>query len=179
MDKNTFGQLVMDNERQLYRIAKSILKNDEDCADAAQEAVKKAFEKLDTLREDRYAKTWLIKILIRVCYDLLAEQKKETRLEENCKWNQKEKDNYEDLYEALFTLEKEFRVVLVLHYLEGYQMAETSELLGIPEGTVKSRLYRGRKKLQELLSKETGNMKSGKNGKRVIRTEQKKERRES
>lgn len=76
MDKNTFGQLVMDNERQLYRIAKSILKNDEDCADAAQEAVKKAFEKLDTLREDRYAKTWLIKILIRVCYDLLAEQKK-------------------------------------------------------------------------------------------------------
>ena len=70
-------------------------------------------------------------------------------------------------------------MVLVLHYLEGYQMAEISELLGIPEGTVKSRLYRGRKKLQELLSKETGNMKSGKNGKRVIRTEQKKERRES
>ena len=39
MDRKTFGQLVMDNEVQLYRIAKSILKNDEDCADAAQEAV--------------------------------------------------------------------------------------------------------------------------------------------
>ena len=48
-----------------YRIAKSILRSDEDCADAAQEAVMKAFEKLHTLRDDRYAKTWLIRILIK------------------------------------------------------------------------------------------------------------------
>ena len=70
MDKEKFGKLVLDNERQLYRIAKSILKNDSDCADAAQEAVTRAFEKLHTLRNDQYAKTWLIRILIHECFRL-------------------------------------------------------------------------------------------------------------
>ena len=151
MDRKTFGQLVMDNEVQLYRIAKSILKNDEDCADAAQEAVKKAFEKLDSLREDRYAKTWLIKILIRVCYDFVSEKKNKISLEEQYNL-QETKEKYEDLYEALHVLEKDFRVVLVLHYLEGYQVAEIAELLSVPEGTVKSRLYRGREKLKKILT---------------------------
>ena len=64
MDRKEFGNLILENERQLYRIAKSILRSDEDCADAAQETVMKAFEKLHTLRDDRYAKTWLIWILI-------------------------------------------------------------------------------------------------------------------
>lgn len=152
MDKRTFGQLVMENEIQLYRIAKSILKSDEDCADAAQEAVMKAFEKLDTLREDKYAKTWLIRILIHVCYDFASKKKSQNELSQQWCGVGQEKEDYSELYEGLHMLEQEFRVVLVLHYLEGYQVQEIAEMLGIPEGTVKSRMSRGRNKMKTILS---------------------------
>ncbi len=75
MNKETFGRMVIKNEQQIYRIAKSILKNDEDCADAAQEAVAKALENLPSLKNDAYAKTWFIRILIRTAYDILRKQK--------------------------------------------------------------------------------------------------------
>lgn len=154
MDKRAFGELIMANEVQLYRIAKSILKQDEDCEDAAQEAVTKAFEHLETLQNDRYAKTWLIRILINVCYDLAEKRKRQQVFEEEKYRREEQRIDYRDLYEALFLLEGENRLVLVLHYLEGFQVKEISEMLGIPEGTVKSRLYRGREKLKKILTEE-------------------------
>lgn len=154
MDKNTFGKLVLDNEVQLYRIAKAILKSDEDCADAAQEAITRAFEKLYTLRQDAYAKTWLIRILIHECYRILEHRSKETAFQENQSVQVPKREDYSSLYQALADLEPEFRITLVLHYLEGFQIQEIAAMLEIPEGTVKSRLYRGREKLKKRLSEE-------------------------
>lgn len=154
MEKQEFGRLVMEHEQQLYRIAKAILRRDEDCIDAAQEAVTKAFEKLDTLQDEKYAKTWLIRILIHVCYDVRAKWKKQTEFAETYIRPEEKKEDYSELYEALYQLEEDFRIVLILHYLEGYQVQEISEQLGIAEGTVKSRLYRGREKLKKLLEEE-------------------------
>ena len=154
MDKTAFGNLVMENEVQLYRIAKAILRKDEDCMDAAQEAVTKAFERLDTLRNDAFAKTWLIRILIHECCTLAKERKRLVPVESGWRDETSEKQDYSSLYKALSDLEPEFRIVLVLHYLEGYQIQEISRMLEIPEGTVKSRLYRGRDKMRTLLSEE-------------------------
>lgn len=154
MEKEAFGKLILENQQQLYRIAKSILKRDEDCADAAQEAIVKAFEKLHTLREDAYAKTWLIRILIHECYRLSKNRGRELALDENWMKEQPGKEGYASLYEALAVLPKEFRVVLVLHYLEGFSVQEMGEMLEISPGTVKSRLHRGREKLRILLSEE-------------------------
>lgn len=156
MEKEAFGNLILENEVQLYRIAKSILKRDEDCADAAQEAIARAFEKLHTLKRDEYAKTWLIRILIHECYRLAARRKKELALPENWPdyWEAEEKENYSSLYEALQKLDTEFRVVLVLHYLEGFSVEETAGILKIPKGTVKSRLHRGREKMKSMLLEE-------------------------
>lgn len=154
MDKIAFGNLVMENEVQLYRIAKSILRNDEDCMDAAQEAVTRAFERLDTLRNDSYAKTWLIRILIHECCRLAKEKRKTVPMEEAWPDEVMQKQDYSSLYEALSVLEPEFRVVLVLHYLEGFQIQEIAGILRVPQGTVKSRLYRGREKMRRLLSEE-------------------------
>lgn len=152
MDKKTFAELILKNEGELYRVAKSILEKDEDCADAVQEAIVKAFEKLHTLRLDNFAKTWMIRILIHECYRIAAQRKKEYLLNEEtpaC-----EKENYSHLYLTLEKLETKFRVVLVLHYLEGYEVEEIAKILSIPKGTVKSRLYRGRKKMRKLLGEE-------------------------
>lgn len=154
MDKNTFGNLVLENEVQLYRIAKSILRRDEDCADAAQEAITRAFENLHTLKNEKYAKTWLIRILINECCRLAQKRRQELPMPEEWDIPAPEKESYSRLYQALQRLETEFRVVLVLHYLEGFQIQEISEMLKIPPGTVKSRLHRGREKLKPLLAEE-------------------------
>ena len=63
MKKEQLGELIIASEETMYRVAKSLLYNDADCADAIQEAIVKAFSKLHTLKEDTYAKTWLIKIV--------------------------------------------------------------------------------------------------------------------
>ena len=60
----------------MYHIAKSLLYNDADCADAIQEAIVKAFVKLHTLKDDSYAKTWLIRIVMNECYATCAKRKK-------------------------------------------------------------------------------------------------------
>lgn len=62
MTKEQLGMLILDSERQLYATAKSILAYDQDCADAIQETIVKAFSKRYTLKNDKYAKTWLIRI---------------------------------------------------------------------------------------------------------------------
>ena len=152
MDKETFGALIMKNEQQLYRIAKSILKNDDDCADAAQEAVVKGFANLYTLRNDRYAMTWLIRILINECYSIRKKNAKNLPLDMGLYGETfDDRRDYSDLYEALSHLPDELRIVLVLHYLEGYAIKEIADILQLPGGTVKSRMSRGRYQLRQLL----------------------------
>ena len=68
MTKEQLGSLILDSERQLYSTAKTILFSDYDCADAIQETIVKAFSNIGTLKNDNYARTWLIRILINECY---------------------------------------------------------------------------------------------------------------
>lgn len=152
MERQAFAKLVIENERQLYRIAKSILKSDEDCADAAQEAVARGFAALPALKEERYAKTWLIRILIHECYRIAKERAKFLSLEQETQRRDcgKNKD-YSELYEALSSLPADFRVTLVMHYMEGYSVKEMADILQLPEGTVKSRMARGREQLRRIL----------------------------
>lgn len=159
MDKQTFSILVLENERQLYRIAKAILCKDEDCADAAQEAVAKGFAGLEKLKNDQYAKTWLIRILINECYQILRNRGRDLQIREDKAKNVREAENrvleireeYRELYKALGELPPELRIVLVMHYLEGYSVREIGEILELPEGTIKSRMARGRRLLKKLL----------------------------
>ena len=71
MTKEQLGSLILDSERQLYSTAKTILFSDHDCADAIQETIVKAFSNVGTLKNDNYARTWLIRILINECYSLV------------------------------------------------------------------------------------------------------------
>ena len=80
MNKKELGALIIDGTDDFYRVAKSILKEDADCQDAVQEAVSKAFAKIDTLREKKYAKTWFIRILLNECYRMLRQRKREAEL---------------------------------------------------------------------------------------------------
>ena len=81
MTKEQLGNLILDSERQLYSTAKTILFSDYDCADAIQETIVKAFSNVGTLKNDNYARTWLIRILINECYSLVRKSSKFIPLE--------------------------------------------------------------------------------------------------
>lgn len=70
-----FEKLIQSHQLLMYRVSRTILTRDEDCADAMQEAIMKAFQHMHTLREPRYFKTWLIRILINECYNIQRKTK--------------------------------------------------------------------------------------------------------
>lgn len=149
MTKEQLGTLILDSERQLYSTAKTILFCDQDCADAIQETIVKAFSKIETLKNDKYAKTWLIRILINECYTLLRKSSKFVPLEEAIEVMEGEADkDYRDLYRAVNSLKKELRLPVILYYIEGFNVKEIAQILEISEGAVQKRLARARGKLK-------------------------------
>lgn len=149
MNKNEFAEQVTAAEATLYHISKSILKNDCDCSDAVQEAIVTAYSKLHSLRDDRYFKTWLCRILMNECYRICRANQRVVPLEDymEAEYPSEQRDG-SGLFDAVMKLETDLRLVIVLHYIEGFQTKEIAELLKIPEGTVKSRLSRARTELK-------------------------------
>ena len=152
MKKEQLGELIIASEETLYRVAKSLLYNDADCADAIQEAIVKAFSKLHTLKEDTYAKTWLVKIVMNECYAIMRKEKRIISLDDYQMEDQaSEQDDYSELYEAIFKLPEPVKLCVTLYYLEGYSVKEVAQILDITESAVKNRLLKARAVLKESL----------------------------
>lgn len=111
MQKKELLQLIRKAKaKDLYRVAISILMNDEDAADAIQDTILGCWEKLQTLKEEKYFKTWITRVLINRCYDIRKKQQWITVLEEY------EEPSAEDQYnvewkEALGQLDEKYRIV--------------------------------------------------------------------
>ena len=134
----------------LFRVAFAILRNRTDCEDAAQNAVLKAYRNLDSLKQRGYFKTWLISILKNECFDMLKRRRPTLDVTE-------QKLSYEmavpdlDLNRAFDRLSPEERLTITLYYYEGYDTREIAALTEVSEGTVRSRLSRGRASLRAML----------------------------
>lgn len=163
MTREQLGALILDSERQLYSTAKTILYSDQDCADAIQDTIVKAFSKIDTLKNDKYARTWLVRILINECYSILRKSSKLVSLEEmndkgesggsmkTCGSADKEAEkraDYAELYRAINSLKEELRLPVILYYIEDFNIREIAQILDITEGAVQKRLARARGKLR-------------------------------
>lgn len=146
-DPDAFSSLIYFYMKDLYRVAISILMNDEDAADAIQDTILGCWEKLHTLKQEKYFKTWLTRILINHCYDMRKKQQRMTTMEDYEEPVAEDQYNVE-LKEALGQLDEKYRIVMILYYSEGYQTGEIAELLEIPRSTVQTRLQRGREKLE-------------------------------
>ncbi len=161
MDKETFAGLVIDSTDSLYRVSKSILKNDADCEDAVSEAIVKAFGNLASLKKDKHAKTWLTRILINECFHIRKQRKKVTLLSEEDAWvlerreensgNLLEVERYSELYHFIGKLKENQRLAVILYYYEGYSVKEIASIMEVTQGTVRSRLGRARKILKQYL----------------------------
>lgn len=155
MTKENLGRLILESERQMYLTAKTILRNDQDCGDAIQEAIVKAFQKIDTLRQDKYAKTWLMRILINECYSLLRRESRYVSMEEMRELSigeAEEKKDYSDLYSAVRSLKEALRIPVILYYGEDFSIREIAQILEITEGAVQKRLFRARMQLRDRLT---------------------------
>ena len=148
MKKEQLGELIIASEDTMYHVAKTLLSSDADCADAIQDAIVKAFTNLHSLRQDSYAKTWLIRILINECYAFMRRERRIVSLEEYQYQETAEQKDYSDLYEAVRQLPEKIRICVTLYYLEGYTVKETAKILGISESAVKNRLARARARMR-------------------------------
>ena len=152
MTADEFARRVENIRPVMYRVCRAQLRHSHDREDAAQEAILRAWEKRETLREQRYYETWFIRILINACHDI---QRRGQRVAlTDVPLEPPPQVDHRDLYDALMALNEKHRLCVLLHYIEGYSVKEVASMLGIGESTVKLRLMRGRKCLKELLSEE-------------------------
>ncbi len=157
MNPFEYAQRVQSSRNQLYRTAFCYVKNEQDALDIVSDAVCKGLASLNSLREPAYFDTWITRIVINAALSHLRRpgsrpcNREEIPLdipEEEASLTPEESL---DLYTALDTLAPEERTCIILRFFEERSFREMSEVLDIPEPTVKSRLYRILKKLRVIL----------------------------
>lgn len=154
MDKQTFERRALQCARRLHRMAYTILGNEADCEDAVSEALLRAWTKLDSLREPQFFETWLTRILINVSKSMLKARtvRKEALLYESTHAQEESPSPNPTLRDAVQSLDIKLRLPLMMHHLEGYGVKEISEILRLPQTTVKWRLHRAREVLRAELA---------------------------
>ena len=148
-DVEAFLELMDRNSLAMYKVARAILNNDDDAADAIQSTVLSCFEKIGTLQKTEYFKTWLIRILINNCNRILRHYKRENlpgEMPESMKMDASLAEF--EFKEMLGLVEEKYRLVLTLYYLEGFKIPEIAVLLDMNVNTVKTRLARAREQIR-------------------------------
>ena len=153
-DKIAFEAIIMDNIDYLYRVAYTALRNEDNVDDAIQNTILKSFEKIHTLRKEEFFKTWITKILINECKNLMRKEKKIVYLEDVERTEEEyiqEKEAKMDIKEVLKHLNDDYRDVINYYYIQEKKVSEISRILKVPEGTIKSRLSRARRMMANML----------------------------
>lgn len=153
IDNKSFEMLVTAQTDTLYRVSMAMLKNEHDAQDAVQEAILIAYQNKNRLRHEEYFGTWLTRILINQCNKMLKARKRTADIGDALPDIASRDNPYlsVEIGTALDSLPEKIRITVILYYVEDYSVKEIKEILRIPEGTVKSRLSKGRKLLKEWL----------------------------
>ncbi|MDK9710658.1 sigma-70 family RNA polymerase sigma factor [Acidaminobacter sp.] len=145
-------QLIQEHKLQLYRIAYSYVKNEQDALDVVQEATYKAIVNQEKLKEEAYMKSWLIRILINCALDVLRKRENVAQAPEvwvGASSNQGlDTEAVMDLREAIQGLDETQKKLIHLKYFEDLKLEEISGIMEMPLGTVKSQLHRIVKRLR-------------------------------
>lgn len=156
-DGKAFAELMQNHMQSMYKVAKAIIWSDEDIADVIQDTIFSCWRNLGKLKEPKYFKTWMTRILVNHCKDhiknqmshlsedLLSEVGAKDSTLENIEWK-----------ETLKLLDERYRLVMILYYVEGFCTSEIGKILDIPEATVRTRLARGREKLAKMYGDSNG-----------------------
>ncbi len=166
-DGHAFSMLIENHERFVFNVVYRITGNAEDARDVSQEAFIKAFKNFQSYDESSAFSTWLYRIAVNTAIDFVRRRKKENNISfedyivdeknQNSDSGIEEKviskEGVKNIISAVNMLDDEFKTVIVLRDMEGMDYKEISDITGLPLGTVKSRLSRGRGKLRQMIEK--------------------------
>jgi RNA polymerase sigma-70 factor (ECF subfamily) len=166
-DADAFGELVRRHRDRLWAVAVRTLGDREEAADAVQDALLSAYRAADRFRGDSAVTTWLHRIVVNACLDRLRRRQARPTVPlpdfetastaagmgvgRPVAAPAHDSDTALTVQAALAKLPADQRVALVLLDVQGYSVAEIASMLGVAEGTVKSRCARGRAKLAVML----------------------------
>jgi RNA polymerase sigma-70 factor (ECF subfamily) len=165
--RDAFGELVSRYQARLYNAAVRLVDSPEDAADVVQDAFLNAYQSLHTFKGDAEFFTWLYRIAFNTAISLKRKKRAVVSLDAGGPDGKLEPDDPSEyirpgaalerseeeaqLRDALERLSHEHREVLVLKDIEGLKYEEIAEVLGVPIGTIRSRLHRARLELRDLL----------------------------
>ena len=155
-NEQAFERLVRNESEKLYRIAFLYVRNKEDALDVIQESIYKAFISIKQLKEPKFFQTWLTKILIRSCYDLLKKKKKVISMDDEivndlAGESSGDVDVKMDLVYAVSSLNQNYKTAIILFYFRDLPIASIAETMGKSENTIKTYLRRAKLELKGLL----------------------------
>lgn len=159
-DQAAFNEIMGAHEDRVFSLCLRIMRQREAALDAVQETFITVFRKAHMYNGESAFSTWLYRVATNTCYDQLRKQKRrrtESIPEGRDPADARAQDEFAavelrpDLTAALAELPEEFRSAVILSDVEGLALAEVAEVLDIPIGTVKSRVFRGRRLLAESL----------------------------
>ena len=172
-DTNAFEELVLEYEKKVYNVSLRMLNNSEDASDMTQEAFIKAYNSLSGFRGDSKFSVWLTRIVSNLCLDFLRSRNRRPTVSLSMEDEDGEdvqldiadtSQSPEQLLERSLTREsvrrglqslpEDYREILLLREIQGLSYDEIAAALDIEVGTVKSRIFRGRKKLCDYLIKD-------------------------
>ena len=149
-DAAAFEELVRRHRDRLWAVALRTMRDREDAADALQDALISAYKAAGSFRGDSAVTTWLHRIVVNACLDRMRRRQSRATVQlpeegphepADTRDRMAERDTRMAVDEALGQLPVEQRAAVVLVDVEGWSVAETAAMLGVPEGTVKSRAY--------------------------------------
>ena len=151
-DKEAFISAIDKCTPILYKLGYKLGMNDEDTGDAMQDTILAAYEKILTLKNPEYFKTWLIRIFINRCNSIRKKNKKIIsidNLKDTMSVNDRDHNDNLELNEAINNLSYDYKTVIVLYYIMGFTIKEMCSILDKKEGTIKSQLSRARNELRK------------------------------
>src|SRR5262245_15911593 len=158
--RQEFEARIAETSRLAFRVAFAVLRRSEDAEDVAQEAFAKAFRSFHQLRDRDRFRAWLVRMTWRMAIDRRRSDTRRGAREaaveisaggKSAVQQMIERERAQKLWQAIDALPEKLRIVTILAGIEEHDLREIAVLLGLPEGTVKSRLFLARQRLKELL----------------------------
>jgi len=155
LTKEEFVRLAQLYADAVFRLAFSYLKSRPDADDVTQTALLRLYETDKSFQNDAHVKNWLLRVAANECKTRWRSPWGRMECYEDAAAGMTFEDKpCSDLFQAIMALDQKYRTVIVLYYYEGYDIAEISRLLGVPKGTVGTRLSRAREQLKTYLLEE-------------------------